>query len=86
MDFCCKSRSGYSFPRYRGGPMFYADQVGLPVVKQVLESIGIEPAPLLVAAVEAGQSLADFWAAKQKAEASVVANATAGRPYTPGKL
>jgi hypothetical protein len=66
--------------------MFYADQVGLPMVKEVLESIGIEPAPLLVAAVEAGQSLAEFWAAKQKAAASVEANAAAGRSYTPGKL
>lgn len=66
--------------------MFYADHVGLPVVKQVLESIGIKPAPLLVAAVESGQTLAKFWAAKQKAKASVSANAAAGRPYTPGKL
>ena len=23
---------GYGFPRYRGGPMFYADTVGLPIV------------------------------------------------------
>jgi hypothetical protein len=66
--------------------MFYADQVGLPVVKEVLESIGIEPAPMLVAAVEAGQSLADFWKAKQAAEATVTANAAAGRSYTPGKM
>ena len=24
--------SGYGFPRYRGGPMFYADTLGLPYV------------------------------------------------------
>jgi 3-hydroxyacyl-CoA dehydrogenase len=46
--------TGYGFPPYRGGPMFYADQVGLP---RVLKSIGSfqkgyqgsqwQPAPLL---------------------------------------
>jgi 3-hydroxyacyl-CoA dehydrogenase len=29
--------SGYGFPLYRGGPMFYADTVGLP---KVLAAIG----------------------------------------------
>ncbi|MET0322459.1 MAG: 3-hydroxyacyl-CoA dehydrogenase NAD-binding domain-containing protein [Duganella sp.] len=47
--------AGYGFPPYRGGPMFYADTVGLP---EVLAAIGRfaqgrhgdawEPAPLLV--------------------------------------
>jgi 3-hydroxyacyl-CoA dehydrogenase len=26
--------SGYGFPRYRGGPMFYADTLGLPYVSE----------------------------------------------------
>ncbi|MBO0766859.1 MAG: 3-hydroxyacyl-CoA dehydrogenase, partial [Hyphomicrobiaceae bacterium] len=29
--------SGYGFPRYRGGPMFYAETVGLPVVLAGIE-------------------------------------------------
>ena len=44
---------GFGFPRYRGGPMFYADTVGLPTVlarvKQYREEFGDywKPAPLL---------------------------------------
>ena len=62
---------GYSFPRHRGGPMFYADAVGLPTVVEVLESIGVTPAPLLLECVGAGKSLASFWAAKAKAKAKL---------------
>jgi 3-hydroxyacyl-CoA dehydrogenase len=28
---------GYGFPRYRGGPMFYADSVGLPMVLEAVQ-------------------------------------------------
>jgi 3-hydroxyacyl-CoA dehydrogenase len=45
---------GFGFPAYRGGPMFYADQLGLPRVLAALEryreTVGAEyftPAPLL---------------------------------------
>src|SRR5439155_1058699 len=44
---------GFGFPRYRGGPMFYADTVGLPTilarVKEYRSRFGDywEPAPLL---------------------------------------
>ena len=31
---------GYNFPKFRGGPMFYADSVGLPTVKATLEKMG----------------------------------------------
>mmetsp|Transcript_156877 Transcript_156877/g.273034 ORF Transcript_156877/g.273034 Transcript_156877/m.273034 type:complete len:422 (+) Transcript_156877:1-1266(+) len=55
---------GYAFPRNKGGPMYYADQVGLPKVKAVLESMGVEVAPLLAECVAAGKSLAEVWAAK----------------------
>ena len=45
---------GYGFPVYRGGPMFYADQIGLPATHAAIlkyqEQVGREywqPAPLL---------------------------------------
>jgi len=44
---------GYGFPRYRGGPMFWADQLGVKHVLGVLEAFHeeqpdwLEPAPLL---------------------------------------
>jgi 3-hydroxyacyl-CoA dehydrogenase len=48
--------NGYGFPRQRGGPMFYADTVGLANVVQALRRFAAEPgadaswqpAPLLV--------------------------------------
>jgi 3-hydroxyacyl-CoA dehydrogenase len=44
--------AGYGFPRHRGGPMWYADTVGLPEVLSALRRFhgddGWEPAPLLV--------------------------------------
>lgn len=47
--------TGYGFPLYRGGPMFYADTVGLPVVLAAIEQYARGPngaawvaAPLLV--------------------------------------
>jgi len=45
---------GYGFPLYRGGPMFYADTVGLPTVLEAIERYAAgyhgeawQPAPLL---------------------------------------
>jgi 3-hydroxyacyl-CoA dehydrogenase len=44
---------GFGFPRYRGGPMFYAETVGLPTVLSRVKEYGArfgdywEPAPLL---------------------------------------
>jgi len=58
--------NGYGFPAYRGGPMWYADTVGL---KKVYERVcelrqqhGVlwEPAPLLKRLSEEGKSFADF--------------------------
>jgi 3-hydroxyacyl-CoA dehydrogenase len=58
--------NGYGFPAYRGGPMWYADTVGL---KKVYERIcefrqqhGAlwEPAPLLKRLAEEGKSFADY--------------------------
>jgi 3-hydroxyacyl-CoA dehydrogenase len=45
--------NGYGWPAYRGGPMFYADTVGLPVVLETLRGFeakgldGFKPAALL---------------------------------------
>ena len=40
--------NGYGWPVYRGGPMFWADSVGLGTIVEKLKLYGIEPAPLLV--------------------------------------
>jgi len=57
--------AGYGFPRYRGGPMFYADTLGLPELLAGMEKYRAifgpmhwEPAPLLVRLVREGRSLA----------------------------
>jgi 3-hydroxyacyl-CoA dehydrogenase len=39
--------NGYGFPAYRGGPMFYADSVGLPAIVAKLREQGHVPAALL---------------------------------------
>jgi 3-hydroxyacyl-CoA dehydrogenase len=59
--------SGYGFPRYRGGPMFYADTIGLPVLLAGMEKYRTmfgpmhwEPAPLLMRLVREGRTLADW--------------------------
>ncbi|HET7791993.1 MAG TPA: 3-hydroxyacyl-CoA dehydrogenase NAD-binding domain-containing protein [Rhizobacter sp.] len=54
--------NGYGFPAHRGGPMLYADIVGLPNVVRALRRFAAEPgadaswqpAPLLVQLAEAG--------------------------------
>ena len=65
--------SGYGFPRYRGGPMFYADAMGLPVLLAGMEKYRAlfgpmhwEPAPLLVKLVREGRTLADWNAEKSR--------------------
>ena len=52
---------GYNFPRTRGGPMFYADAIGLEVVRDTLVQMGIAPAKLLLACIDRGMSLSKFW-------------------------
>ncbi len=59
--------SGYGFPRYRGGPMFYADSVGLKTVyegimkyREIFGPMHWEPSDLLVKLVKAGKSFADW--------------------------
>jgi 3-hydroxyacyl-CoA dehydrogenase len=58
--------NGYGYPAWRGGPMWYADTVGLQKVyervRQFHEQHGElwEPAPLLKLLAEAGKTFADF--------------------------
>src|SRR5688572_1994811 len=56
---------GYGFPRYRGGPMFHADTIGLPALLAGMEKyrdmfgpMHWQPAPLLVQLVREGRTLA----------------------------
>jgi 3-hydroxyacyl-CoA dehydrogenase len=58
--------TGYGFPAWRGGPMFYADTIGLDKVyadvKRFHETQGIwwEPAPLLEKLAREGKSFSDY--------------------------
>ena len=59
--------NGYGFPRYRGGPMFYADTIGpAAVLANVRRFAAVHgprywtPAPLLVELVERGDSFAQW--------------------------
>jgi 3-hydroxyacyl-CoA dehydrogenase len=59
--------SGYGFPRYRGGPMLYAETVGLAIVlagilkyRKLLDPMHWIPAPLLVELVHSGRTIADW--------------------------
>ena len=59
--------SGYGFPRYRGGPMFHAETLGLETVLAGIEKYRTifgpmhwQPAPLLVELVRSGRSIADW--------------------------
>jgi len=65
--------AGYGFPRYRGGPMFYADTVGLRAIRDRIVEFGKtldpqywQPAPLLDKLADADSSFAQ-WEAERKA-------------------
>jgi 3-hydroxyacyl-CoA dehydrogenase len=58
--------NGYGFPRYRGGPMFYADTLGLNEVVGSIRSLAKAhgkrywtPAPLLVRLADEGRTFID---------------------------
>jgi len=57
---------GYGFPRWRGGPMFYADMVGLPEIVATLDGYHVEwgdkwePAALLRELADAGSSFQEW--------------------------
>jgi len=67
--------NGYGFPVWRGGPMFYADQVGLKTIRDRLnhyaETTGKEalrPAPLLDRLADEGSTFASY--AKEREQAA----------------
>jgi len=57
--------TGYGFPGYRGGPMWYADTVGLKRVYDRVRDFQWEPAPLLQRLAEEGSTFAQWDAAKE---------------------
>jgi 3-hydroxyacyl-CoA dehydrogenase len=64
--------SGYGFPRYRGGPMFYADTIGLKVIhdrllefKHTLDPQYWTPAPLLAKLAAEGSTFAQWDAGRR---------------------
>lgn len=61
--------NGYGFPAYRGGPMFYADQLGLSEVVRTLRRIAAQPgadtvfwtpAPLLARLAQEGKTFSEY--------------------------
>jgi 3-hydroxyacyl-CoA dehydrogenase len=59
--------SGYGFPRYRGGPLHYAEAIGLKTVldgmhkyRDIYGPMHWEPAGLLADLVRSGRSIADW--------------------------
>ncbi|MCP4327829.1 MAG: 3-hydroxyacyl-CoA dehydrogenase [Alphaproteobacteria bacterium] len=57
---------GYGFPRYRGGPMFYADTIGVDRVYEAMSRLydihgdWLEPAPLLAELAKTGRKFGDI--------------------------
>ena len=57
--------NGYGFPAYKGGPMYWADRIGLDKVVATMRKLSPthgarwQPAPLLARLAESGMSLAD---------------------------
>jgi 3-hydroxyacyl-CoA dehydrogenase len=67
--------AGYGFPRYRGGPMFYAETIGLDVLlsgmrkyQDMFGPMHWQPAPLLVELVERRLSIAQWQAQRMGAQ------------------
>jgi len=58
--------NGYGWPAYRGGPMYYADSVGLDIIAAELEKLeaahgpAFRPAPLLVRLAREGKRFEDL--------------------------
>jgi 3-hydroxyacyl-CoA dehydrogenase len=59
--------AGYGFPRYRGGPLFYGDAIGLKTVfdgmikyRDLFGPMHWEPAPLLARLVAEGRTLSEW--------------------------
>jgi 3-hydroxyacyl-CoA dehydrogenase len=59
--------AGYGFPRYRGGPLFYADTIGLKTVhdgmlkyREIFGPMHWQPAPLLARLAAEGRTLGEW--------------------------
>jgi 3-hydroxyacyl-CoA dehydrogenase len=59
--------TGYGFPDFRGGPLFYADAVGLPNILRTMREFAMgyqgdawDPAPLLTQLASEGKAFADW--------------------------
>jgi 3-hydroxyacyl-CoA dehydrogenase len=51
---------GYGFPAWRGGPMFYADSIGLDTVLAGIKKYGLKPSALLEKLVTEKKKFADL--------------------------
>ncbi len=66
LDVDMASLFGYGYPRWRGGPMHYADHIGLDKILADIREFEKEdarfwkPAPLLVELVESGRNFGDL--------------------------
>jgi 3-hydroxyacyl-CoA dehydrogenase len=58
--------AGYGFPRYRGGPLYYADTLGLGKILNDIQTFAAEdpqfwqPSPLLLRLVQQGKTFASL--------------------------
>ena len=58
--------NGYGFPRYRGGPMYWAYQIGLSTIYEAMQRLydihgdWLEPAPLLADLARSGRGFGDL--------------------------
>ena len=52
--------NGFGWPAWTGGPMFYADRMGLSKIVETLERYDITPSELLVRLATDGKSFADL--------------------------
>ncbi|MBV8600920.1 MAG: enoyl-CoA hydratase/isomerase family protein, partial [Candidatus Eremiobacteraeota bacterium] len=57
---------GYGFPPHHGGPMWYADEVGVAQVVADMKAFGWEPSPVLTDLAKSGGKLANYRKAAEK--------------------
>ena len=62
---------GYGFPESVGGPMHWADGLGLATVRTTLLGLGHQPAALLDECVAAEMGLSEYWAGRSGAHATL---------------
>jgi 3-hydroxyacyl-CoA dehydrogenase len=51
---------GYGFPPHHGGPMWYADEVGVPAVVAKIKAFGWPVSPLLERVAQTGGTIANY--------------------------